>query len=90
VVVYMAGRTGSSVGRRLIDAGRDRSTPVAVITAATTDQARIQVTDLAALAAEAPEAPPRESRPDPDPVLLVIGEVVRLRTQMAPRAMIAG
>src|SRR3954454_12566909 len=49
LVVYRGGRTRSSVARRLIDAGRDAATPVAVIVAATTDQARIAVTDLAGL-----------------------------------------
>jgi uroporphyrin-III C-methyltransferase len=85
VVVYMGGRTASRVGRRLMDAGRDGSTPVAVIIAATTDQARIHVTDLARLATDgAPDA-----GPGPDPVLLVIGEVVRLQAATRGTAVVA-
>ena len=78
VVVYMGGRTGSTVARALLGAGRAPSTPVAVIVAATTEQARIQVTDLASLAAEGAGEGADGERSEPDPVLLVIGDVVGL------------
>jgi uroporphyrin-III C-methyltransferase len=89
LVVYMGGKTASTVARRLIDAGRDASIKVAVIVAATTDQARIHVTDLGALASGgSPESP--GSRSEPDPVLLVIGEVVGLHGAVAAPAVVAG
>jgi uroporphyrin-III C-methyltransferase len=76
IVVYMAGRTAPAVAARLIAAGRAHDTPVALVTAATTPRARIEVSDLAGLE--------RRAGPDPEPgagdaVLLVVGEVVGLR-----------
>ena len=85
VVVYMGGRTAASVAARLIGAGRAGTTPVAVIVAATTEQGRIRVTDLAGLAADGAAEADRE----PDPVLLVIGEVVRLHAAGLPAVVAA-
>jgi siroheme synthase len=86
VVVYMGGRTASTVAERLIAAGRDPATPVAVIVAATTEAARIQVTDLTGLAA----AGTGETRDEPDPVLLVIGDVVGLYGAVGASAAVGG
>jgi uroporphyrin-III C-methyltransferase len=86
VVVYMGGRTASTVAERLLEAGRHGATPVAVIVAATTDQARIQVTTLAGLAADGAG----DRRAEPDPVLLVIGDVVRLHGSVGAPAVVAG
>jgi uroporphyrin-III C-methyltransferase len=77
VVVYMGGRTAPAIAARLLAAGRDASTPVAVIGSATTARARIEVLDLAALE----RGGPRDDRDDA--VLLVIGEVVRLHAERA-------
>jgi uroporphyrin-III C-methyltransferase len=86
VVVYMGGRTASTVAERLIAAGRDPATPVAVIVAATTEAARIRVTDLAGLAA----AGTGETRDEPDPVLLVIGAVVGLHGAVGAPVAVGG
>ena len=85
VVVYMGGRNASAVARRLLEAGRAGSTPAAAIVAATTEAARIHVTDLTGLAADGAG----ERRSEPDPVLLVIGDVVRLHRAVLPPAAVA-
>ncbi len=92
VVVYMGGRSAPAVATRLIGAGRAPSTRVAVITAATTDAARIKITDLAGLAADEAGngAASGTPRAEPDPVLLVIGEVVGLHGAVPATAMVAG
>ena len=88
VVVYMGGRTAASVADRLLAAGRAGSTPVAVIVAATTERARIRVTDLAGLAAGGAAADLGDR--EPDPVLLVIGDVVGLHGSAQPAVVVAG
>jgi siroheme synthase len=70
----MGGRTASTVAARLLDGGREPNTPVAVIVAATTEQGRIRITDLHGLRSEGAT----EAGVGPDPVLLVIGDVVGL------------
>jgi uroporphyrin-III C-methyltransferase len=91
LVVYMGGRSAAAIAERLVAAGREATTPAAVIVAATTVEARIRITDLAGLAADG--APERAACTDP--VLLVIGEVVRVHDAVAgsaagPLAALAG
>jgi uroporphyrin-III C-methyltransferase len=82
LVVYMAGRAGASVARRLIDAGRSPTTPAAVIRDASLPDADVRVTDLASVAGSAdPWDAARGGRATP--TLLVVGEVVRLRPGLA-------
>lgn len=84
LVVYMGGEAAGRIASRLIAAGMDRSTPAAVIARGTRpDQSAATgtVVRLPALVAEVGAGP----------VLLVIGEVVRLATawRMAPEARMA-
>jgi uroporphyrin-III C-methyltransferase len=79
LVVYMAGRAGSSVARHLLEAGRSPTTPVAVLRDASLPSHDVRVSDLASLAAmRSPAAW------DGRAALLVVGDVVALRTQSAP------
>ena len=73
VVFYMAVRHVEKIAARFVGAGRAGSTPVAVVTEATTARERVLVAtldDVAALMAEAGLQ---------SPALVVVGEVVRYR-----------
>jgi uroporphyrin-III C-methyltransferase len=72
LVVFMGGRAADGIALRLLEAGRAKSTPVAVIRAATTEQQDITLLDLAELARRG------AGMTDDRPVLLVIGDVVSL------------
>ena len=79
LVLYMAARRVRSTLRRLVDEGFPASTPAAYVAAATTPAQEVVVGTLADLADAIP--PPRSaSRP---PGLLIVGEVVRLRSRLA-------
>jgi uroporphyrinogen III methyltransferase / synthase len=77
-IVLLMGASGlGRVARRLIDSGRDPSTPAAVIEWGTTSVQRTVVASLDSIAAASGEA---EIRP---PATTVVGEVVRLRDAIA-------
>ena len=80
VVVYMAGRTAGAVARGLLGAGRSSATPVAVVADATLPGQVVVRTDLGGLADSGIPA----SVPAGRPVLLVIGEVVRVGDRFTP------
>ncbi len=73
VVFYMAVRHVEKIAARLVEAGRVGSTPVAVVTEATTPRERILVATLDDVAARMAEAGLVS------PALVVIGEVVAYR-----------
>jgi uroporphyrin-III C-methyltransferase/precorrin-2 dehydrogenase/sirohydrochlorin ferrochelatase len=77
VVVFMAGRSAASIAGRLLDAGRDPATPVAVVTDATLPGQTVVHLDLRSLWRDG--AGGSEGRPR----MLVIGEVVRLGVDLA-------
>jgi siroheme synthase len=77
LVVFMGGRTADVVALRLLRAGRAESTPVAVIRAATTELQETTLLDLAQLAHRG------AGTADDRPVLLVIGDVVKLAPSLA-------
>ena len=70
LVVYMGLSTAATISRRLIDAGRDAETPVALIENGTRPDQSIVVGTLAQL--------PQLAAGRKGPALIVIGEVVRL------------
>jgi uroporphyrin-III C-methyltransferase len=76
LVLFMAGAKAASVATRLIAAGRSAMTPVAIIESASTDEQRTRTTDLSDLSAMV------AIDPVSSPALLVIGEVVSLRSQL--------
>jgi uroporphyrin-III C-methyltransferase len=80
VVAYMAGRTASAVGRALRAAGRPVGAPVAVIADASLPSQHVQILDLATLEASGVEVPAGA------PVLIVVGDVVRLADVVSPRS----
>ena len=80
VVVFMGGRTASSVAARLIAGGRPGTTPAAVVLEASFDSQETRFSDLGSLAADGPgEIGSR-------PALLVIGDVVALGARAAAAA----
>jgi uroporphyrin-III C-methyltransferase len=81
VVAYMAGRTASAVGRALRAAGRPVGTPVAVIADASLPSQHVEILDLATLEARGVDVPAGA------PVLIVVGEVVRLGQAVSPRSL---
>ena len=78
LVLYMAARRLRSTLRRLVDEGFPADTPVAYVAAATTPAQEVVVGTLGDLADRI--APPASS-PRP-PGLLIVGEVVRLRSRL--------
>lgn len=76
LVIYMGLRHLSEIVVRLIAAGRDPETPVAIIASATLPNQRVLVTTLAGAAAAAEAA-----RIEP-PTIVAVGEVVRLRATL--------
>ena len=77
IVVFMAGRKAGTVAGRLIAAGRDPSTPAAIVRDATLPDQMVSRLDLATLRRHG--AGPTAGRP----TLLVVGEVVRLGADLA-------
>ena len=75
LVFYMAGATLANIAANLIAAGRTRSTPVAVISCGTTAAQSVFCGKLSNIAARAATAP--------SPVLVIIGEVVKLRDTLS-------
>ena len=72
LVVFMAGRTGGAVARRLLAAGRSADLPVAVVVDASLPHQEVRTMRLAELADGGP------GELDGRPAVLVIGEVVAL------------
>ena len=75
LVIYMGTMKAAVIQEQLIAHGREATTPVAIISSGTTASQEVTVgvlSDLAEIAAEAPR-----------PALIVIGEVVSLRQQLA-------
>ncbi len=73
LVLYMALKHLEPIAARLMAAGRDADTPVAVISKATTPEQRVLETTLGGCVADA-----RASGIEP-PAVIVVGETVRLR-----------
>jgi uroporphyrin-III C-methyltransferase len=80
LVLYMALTQLAGIAARLIEAGLAPSTPVGVVSRATTPRQRVLETTLGAAAAEAAAAGLEP------PSLIVVGEVVRLRRAFDPEA----
>ncbi len=80
LVLYMAARRVRSTLRRLITEGFPADTPAAYVAAATTPAQEVVVGTLADLADQI--TPPASSAARP-PGLLIIGEVVRLRSRLS-------
>jgi uroporphyrin-III C-methyltransferase len=76
IVAFMAGRTGPATAGRLLAAGRQPGTPVAVIRDGTLPTQEVRLTELAALAASEP--PETDGRP----TLVVIGDVAGLAANL--------
>jgi uroporphyrin-III C-methyltransferase len=77
LVVFMAGTAAASVARRLIDAGRPASTPVALIVDASLPHQVVWSSDLETVRKRPPVLPAHR------PCLMVVGEVVALGAQLA-------
>jgi uroporphyrin-III C-methyltransferase len=73
LVVYMGLRALASIAVRLIAAGKDAGTPVAIVSDATTARQRVIVTTLGAASLDV-----RRQRAEA-PAIIVIGRVVELR-----------
>lgn len=72
LVFYMALKHIGEIAKRLVAAGRSPSEPVAVVAHATTERQQVIETDLAGVAVAARSVEP--------PALVVVGQVVQLRT----------
>ncbi|MGD0142635.1 MAG: uroporphyrinogen-III C-methyltransferase [Rhizomicrobium sp.] len=71
IVIYMALAHADELAAKLMDAGRDRGEPAAIVSDATHGEQAVRVTTLEHLG--------REARASRAPAILVIGENVRLR-----------
>ncbi len=76
IVLYMALKHIGQISGRLIEEGRARSEPVAVVSKATTAEQRVLETTLGACAADI-----AQSGIEP-PAIVVVGEIVRLRAAL--------
>jgi uroporphyrin-III C-methyltransferase len=74
LVAFMGLAGLERLAERLIEHGRPASTPAAVVSAGTTARERVVTAPLGAIA--------REARGMPTPALVVVGEVVSLRTSL--------
>jgi len=83
IVVYMGRDNAAAIAEGLIAGGQDARTPVAVIANATRPDQRVATGPLAELP-RLVQAQAGENDPAGDPVLLIVGEVVRLSTEWAP------
>lgn len=81
VVLYMGLATLKETARQLVEDGRPASTPVAVVSRATTSEQRMVVADLATIAEAVAEAAL------PAPALVIVGDVVARR--VAPSALMS-
>jgi uroporphyrinogen III methyltransferase/synthase len=77
VVVFMGASRLPQIVERLLEAGRSPDTPIAVIERGTLASQRTRVATLATIRARVAEEPVRS------PALIVVGEVVALREQVA-------
>ena len=77
LVLMMAVAHLEQIATELIKRGRDASTPVAVVQDGTTEHQRVLISSLDKVAAQAAEEGIRS------PAVVVVGEVVRLREQLA-------
>jgi len=77
VVIYMGFQNLPEICRELVAHGLAPGTPAAIVQQGTTEAQRVVVADLATLPARAAEA---ELHP---PTLVIVGEVVRLRSRLA-------
>jgi uroporphyrin-III C-methyltransferase len=84
IVMYMAVKHLGHIAASLIMAGRAMSEPVAIVAHATTDRQRVLETTLGAAAADL-----SASDIDP-PAVIVVGEVVRLRSALDWLGALAG
>jgi uroporphyrin-III C-methyltransferase/precorrin-2 dehydrogenase/sirohydrochlorin ferrochelatase len=84
LVLLMAVAHLDAVAAELVKRGRDRATPVAVITDGTTSQQQVLTSTLSAVAREAATAGVRP------PAVVVVGDVVRLRDQLLPGCAVDG
>lgn len=75
LVIYMGKLKAAVISQQLIEHGRDASTPIAVISCGTRQNQQVLTGTLRHLAELAEQSP--------GPALLVVGEVVRLREQLA-------
>jgi uroporphyrin-III C-methyltransferase len=83
LVLMMAVAHLDQVAAELIKHGRDRATPVAIISDGTTPNQRVLTSTLEGVAADAAAAAVRP------PAVVVVGEVVRLRELLAPTRALA-
>jgi uroporphyrin-III C-methyltransferase len=74
LVLYMASRHLPKIAARLLAGGRRLNEPVAIISKATTPEQSVIISTLGEIAVAAPPMPP--------PAIVVIGEVVRLRSAL--------
>ena len=74
LVLYMASRHLQQIAERLLACGRASDEPIAIISKATTPEQSVTVSTLGEVARAAPSVPA--------PAIVVIGEVVRLRTAL--------
>jgi uroporphyrin-III C-methyltransferase len=80
IVVFMARHGARSAGQALLAAGRDASTPVAIVTDATRPEQDVRLIDIGTLAADG------VSEPTGRPVLLVVGEVAAFASKVTQLA----
>lgn len=73
IVIYMALKHVGTIARRLVEAGRSRTEPAAIVGRATTAAQQVLVSTLGEIAAAA------QSASIEPPALIVVGEIVRLR-----------
>ena len=76
IVVYMGLKHLGAIAQRLIGAGRDAATPVAIVARATLPDQRVVETTLARAVADA------EAAALNPPTIIAIGEIVRLRATL--------
>ncbi|MBO0736391.1 MAG: uroporphyrinogen-III C-methyltransferase [Alphaproteobacteria bacterium] len=74
LVLYMASRHLPDIVERLLDAGRRRDEPIAIVSKATTPAQSVLTSTLAEIVSSPPAIPA--------PAIIVIGEVVRLRAAL--------
>jgi uroporphyrin-III C-methyltransferase len=84
IVMYMAMKHWDVICEKLMRFGRDGSTPVAFVCNATTDEQQVLETTLAASQADLEKSGLKP------PAMIVVGEVVRLRSALDWRGALAG
>ena len=82
IVIYMGFRLLGEIARKLIAAGRSEAEPVAIVARATTPDEHVLITSLGSMEADAHAAGMAA------PVMIVIGEIVRLRELLKSEAIV--